>query len=152
MENEKDKMTRLSRSFEQKGEIFKEQRQDTNSEKLKEELKRLSSLASGANTSSVREAFGVDQTGGFHGTNQPKGIASIADNMYGSNNFQGGQGISTALKDGEALELSIKRTLNSGAPVNDIAFYDEINWNLARLGFPSKLPQDIKNTILKMIN
>ena len=29
------------------------------------------------------------------------------------------------------------------------AFYDEVNWNLAQLGFASKLPQDIKEAIFK---
>ena len=155
---EKDRMRKLAQSFEQKGEIFKEEREETNAEKLQEEFKRLSALASGEETASLKEAqqggvLGGDQTGGFHGTNQPRSVTSIIDNLYSNpTKYQGAQGNSTAIKDSEALELSVKRTLNSGAPINDIAFYDEVNWNLAQLGFPSKLPQDIKSAILKLIS
>lgn len=54
------------------------------------------------------------------------------------------------IKPSEALEISIKRTLESGTPINNMGFYDEVNWNLNNLGFDSKLPVDIKNTITKM--
>lgn len=161
MENnkEKDRMRILTQSYSQNGEIFKENRDKTNAEKLKEEFKRLSELASGEKTGAIKEAQeggfmgGSDQTGGFHGTNQARGVTAIIDNLYNDpTKYQGAQGNLTALKDNEALELSIKRTLNSGAPVNNIAFYDEVNWNLSQLGFSSKLPQDIKSAILKLIS
>jgi hypothetical protein len=32
------------------------------------------------------------------------------------------------------------------------AFYDEINWNLEKLGFPAKSPLDIKQALLKMLD
>jgi hypothetical protein len=154
---EKNRMRKLTQSFAQKGEIFKEEREETNAEKLQEEFKRLSSLASGEKTSkkiqeSEQSGFlgGAGQSGG-HGINQMKGVNSIVDNLYNNPVKHQSFGNSVALREGEALELSIKRTLSSGAPVNDIAFYDEINWNLANLGFPSKLPQDIKSAILKLI-
>lgn len=157
--NEKDRMRKLTESFKEKGEVFKDQRQETNAEKLKEEYKRLSSLASGEKTAALKESEqggfmgGTEQSGGFRGVNQPKSVTSIIDNLYSNPTmYQGAQGNATAIKDNEALELAIKRTLNSGAPVNNIAFYDEVNWNLANLGFPSKLPQDIKTAILKMIS
>jgi len=31
-------------------------------------------------------------------------------------------------------------------------FYEEVNWNLAQLGFPAKSPLDIKNKIVSMIS
>lgn len=155
---EKDRMRKLTQSFGQKGEIFNEKREETNAEKLQEEFKRLSALASGKETAALKESQeggfmdGSGQAGGFRGTNQIQGVNSIVDNLYSNpTKYMGAQGNSVALRDNEALELSIKRTLNSGAPVNDIAFYDEVNWNLAQLGFPSKLPQDIKSAILKLI-
>ena len=155
---EKDRMRKLTQAMQQKGEIFKEERDETNAEKLQEEFKRLSALASGEETAALKEAQqggfmgGTDATGGFHGTNQPRSVTSIVDNLYSNpTKYQGAQGNAVALKDNEALEVSIKRTLSSGAPVNDIAFYDEVNWNLAQLGFPSKLPQDIKTAILNMM-
>jgi hypothetical protein len=156
---EKERMKKLTQSFNEKGEIFKEQRKETNSEKLKNEFGRLSELASGAKTSAMKESMqsgfmgGDNTSGGWHGTNQPRSVTSVIDNLYSNpTKYQGAQGNQIALKDNEALEVSIKRTLSSGAPVNDIAFYDEVNWNLAQLGFPSKLPQDIKSAILEMIN
>lgn len=151
-------MRKLTQSYEQKGEIFKEERDSTNAEKIQEEFKRLSELASGKKTAALKESEqggfmgGNDQTGGFHGTNGPRSVTSIIDNLYENPTmYQGAQGNGIALKDGEALDISIKRTLESGAPVNNIAFYDEVNWNLSQLGFPAKLPQDIKTAILKMI-
>ena len=156
---EKDRMRKLTQAYTQKGEVFKEERQVTNAEKLNEEFKRLSELASGEKTKAIKEAqdgsfMGGDNIkGGFHGVNQGRTVSSIIDNLYSNPTlYQGAKGNSVALKDNEVLELSIKRALNSGAPVNNIAFYDEINWNLSQLGFPSKLPQDIKTAILKMIS
>jgi len=158
--NEKDRMRKLSQSFEKKGEIFKEERDNTNAEKLDEEFKRLSELASGEKTGAkIQEAQqggfmgGSESAGGYHGVNQGRTVTSIIDNMYSNpTQYQGAQGNNIALKEGEAISVCIKRTLESGAPVNDIAFYDEVNWNLAQLGFPSKLPQDIKSAIIKMMS
>lgn len=57
----------------------------------------------------------------------------------------------TYLQPAEALRLAVSRVLSSGAPIADISFYDEVNWNLNNLGFDSKSPLDIKQSILKMI-
>lgn len=156
---ERDRMRRLTQSFEQKGEIFKEEREETNAEKLREEFKRLSALASGKETAALKESQDGNFMGGgeqgtrYNGSGQLKSVNSIVDNFYGNQNqYKGAQGNSIALRDNEGLEISIKRTLNSGAPISDISFYDEVNWNLAQLGFPSKLPQDIKTAILKMMS
>lgn len=162
MNKEKNRMIQLSKALSEKNEIFKESREETNAEKISEEYKRLSELASGEKTGASKEKMseaiqggfmgGSSDAGGFHGTNQVRGVNSIIDNMYSNPTmYQGAQGNNIALKDNEALTIAIKRTLDSGAPVNDIAFYDEVNWNLAQLGFPSKLPQDIKTGILEML-
>jgi len=158
MENkEKDRMSKLTQAFGQKGEIFKEERDDTNAEKLSEEFKRLSSLSSGEKNAGLREANGfmggTETSGSYAGTNQGRTVTSVIDNMYNNpTQYQGAQGNNIAIKDSEAIEIAIKRTLNSGAPVNNIAFYDEVNWNLAQLGFPTKSPQDIKTAILKLMS
>lgn len=155
---EKNRMRRLTQSFEQKGEIFNEKREETNAEKLQEEFKRLSALASGRETAALKESqeanlMGGTEQGGYNGSGHLSGVNSIVDNLYANQNqYKGAQGNAIALRDGEGLEISIKRTLNSGAPVKDIAFYDEVNWNLAQLGFPSRLPQDIKTAILKLMS
>lgn len=158
-EKEKNRMRKLTESFREKGEIFKEEREQTNSEKISKEFKRLAELASGEKTGvKIQEAQeggfmgGEGQKGGYHGVNQGRSVTSIIDNMYSNpTQYQGAQGNNIAIKDNEAIDIAIKRTLNSGAPVNNIAFYDEVNWNLAQLGFPSKLPQDIKTAILKLM-
>ncbi len=62
------------------------------------------------------------------------------------------QDVSGQLKPEEALKIAIERVLSSGAPINNISFYDEINWNLSKLGFPSKAPLDIKQALLKMVD
>lgn len=158
----KNRMQELLESYEKKGEIFKEEREETNAEKLENEYKRLSELATGEKTGATKELKealqggfmgGNEQGGGFHGTNQPRSVTSIVDNLYSNpTKYQGAQGNQIMLKDNEALDIAIKRTLKSGAPVNDIAFYDEVNWHLMNLGFPSKLPQDIKEAILNLIS
>jgi hypothetical protein len=60
-------------------------------------------------------------------------------------------GAKYALKPSEAIIVAVKRTLESGAPVNNIGFYDEINWFLNNMGFDAKNPLDIKQAILKII-
>lgn len=55
------------------------------------------------------------------------------------------------LRPEEALHIAIMRVLTGGSPVNNISFYDEINWHLSKLGFPSKLPLDIKQALLKIV-
>ncbi len=47
----------------------------------------------------------------------------------------------------EALELCVKRTVDSGAPINNIGFYDEVNWNLQNMGYPAKKPLEIKEAL-----
>lgn len=59
--------------------------------------------------------------------------------------------VTGALKPEEGLKIAIERVLTSGAPINNVSFYDEINWHLSNLGFPSKLPLDIKQALLKMV-
>ena len=101
-ENEKDRMRKLSQSYKQKGEIFKEERDETNAEKLSEEFKRLSSLASGENTAALKEANGFmggeNTSGGSHGVNQGRTVTSIIDNMYSNpTQYQGAQGNNIAI-------------------------------------------------------
>lgn len=59
--------------------------------------------------------------------------------------------VSGQLKPEEGLKIAIERVLSSGAPINNISFYDEINWHLSKLGFPSKGPLEIKQALIKMV-
>jgi hypothetical protein len=58
---------------------------------------------------------------------------------------------SSIVKPSEALVISIMRTIESGAPVNNMGFYDEINWHLARLGQPAVQPIAIKEELKKLL-
>jgi hypothetical protein len=93
---------------------------------------------------------GNDTQGGARGIAGGKTVNSIIDDMF--NHPSAPQTpIKKPIEDHEALEICIKRTLNSGDPINNISFYDEINWNLAQLGFPSKSPMEIKEELKKLI-
>jgi len=93
----------------------------------------------------VNEAF----SSSFH----PTGSMAQTVSTIGAGNNQWGNttDITGKLRPEEALNVAIFRVLSGGAPVNNVSFYDEINWHLSKLGFPSKLPLDIKQAMLKMV-
>ena len=111
---------------------------------LEEQSNRFKKLASydksadfSTNSSIINE---IGQT-----VNTMTGINNIAyNNKYG---FSDNNMISANVTAKESLEISIKRTLDSGAPINNIGFYDEVNWNLEKMGYDSKSPIDIKKAI-----
>lgn len=72
-------------------------------------------------------------------------------NTYGFTDSTAKPAVNSGVTAKEALELSIKRTIESGAPINNIGFYDEINWNLEKMGYPAKLPLDIKEALNDML-
>ena len=55
------------------------------------------------------------------------------------------------LQPKEALNLSITRTIDSGAPIKDMDFNSEVNWHLNNMGFDSRQPLDIKETLKKLL-
>ena len=55
------------------------------------------------------------------------------------------------IKPEEALDISVRRAIESGTPINNMGFYDEINWILNNLGFDSKNPVDIKAALIKIV-
>lgn len=86
-------------------------------------------------------------------TNTPTTVNSLIDdkNIMQQQPWGNMKGVTGALKPEEAIKIAIERVLSSGAPINNISLYDEVNWNLQKLGFDAKSPLDIKNAILKMI-
>ena len=82
---------------------------------------------------------------------QGMSVNSMIDNIY-NNPAVAFKAVKQPLRGGEAFEIAVKRALESGAPVNNMEFYEEVNWNLAQLGFPAKSPLDIKNKIVSMIS
>lgn len=55
------------------------------------------------------------------------------------------------LQPNEALLIAVKRALVSGAPVNDLDFYSEVNWNLAGLGFGPQSAVMIKEAVTSLV-
>lgn len=166
--NEKDqRMVDLNKALDEKKEIYlKENKKEINKKALNEEFDRLKQIAKldEANVGLTHPQGGLNKMG--PGLNNPTigtSVATFMGDMPGKtvNTFLENPNLYLAnknynpnytyLQPNEALRLSISRALNSGAPVAEMSFYDEVNWNLNNLGFDSKSPLDIKQTILKMI-
>jgi len=151
MKTEKDRMKELVKMFSKKDEIFAEKStKDTTNENLKKEYNRLQNLASGKANSTFKENY-MNTADFGTGGNKGKTVSSIADEMY-SNPSLSYQPIRQPLQPDEGFELAIKRALKSGAPVDNMGFYDEVNWHLMSLGFPAKNSIDIKSAILKQFD
>jgi len=155
MENnkEKNRMKELVKSFSEKHEIIKESQDNkVNPDAVLKEAGRLKEIAridewiSNPTVNQTTSHATGNRVG--HGetvnTFMPDTAAQQNVKMYNPN--------FTYLQPGEALRLCIKRTIESGAPINNLGFYEEVNWNLNNMGFNSRLPIDIKNAIKKMIN
>ena len=160
-----NRMVELIKSFEEKNEIIKEKTKNVDSKKLEEECQRLKEIAK------LDEANMMN----FMNGNMPPSVGSNTMNTaFDPRRIAPGETINTIfantqnqnlnpntnkpynpnytyLQPNEALRLSISRTLNSGAPVNNLGFYEEINRELNNLGFNAKSPLDIKQTLLAMI-
>lgn len=141
-------MKRLSKSFDEKNEVIKESTEvipdetvlKAEADRLKE-IARLNEWGMAGLSSASQYSANVPTVQGFGQT----------VNTFNGNNEKKYNPNYTFLQPAEALNLALTRTLESGAPVNNLGFYDEVNWNLNNMGFLSKQPLDIKNAILKMI-
>ena len=146
---EKDRMVELLRSFSNTKENIKESNKIVDQSKLTSESIRMKNLADG----NVNENF--YGAGSAYAT---RGYAQTVNTIVADTYNQKEAGYAPNLKsefskltDSEALEIAFKRTLASGSPINNISFYDEINWNLQQLGYPTKNALDIKTAISKLI-
>ena len=158
---EDNRMVELIKSFNEKGEIIrKEIVQKVNDDKLKEEAKRLKTIArmdevGNQFSGNIASVMGLNQTvNSFIDPQATKGntVNSIMNNTLNNPNSNRLYNPNyTYLQEAEALRLSISRTLNSGAPVNGIGFYEEVNHVMNQLGFNAKSPLDIKQAVLKLI-
>lgn len=139
-------------------EFYKEEenKNDENKDHLKEErekFKKLSLYREDMSTSSMNGTYGSYPLGGFGET-----VNSVVDNQdgsqhpkYGYDDDKAKPAVTANISSKEALSIAINRALESGDPVNNISFYDEINWNLEKMGFPSFSPLSIKNAISELI-
>jgi hypothetical protein len=150
MKKEKDRMKELVEMYSKKDEIFTQNdEKSTSDEMLSKEYLRLKNLSSGQANSTFKEGYMNTSEWGIGGKGG-KTVNSIIDQMY-DNPSMAYKPIRQPLLPEEGFNLAINRALRSGAPVQDMGFYDEVNWHLMSLGFPAKNPLDIKNAILKMI-
>jgi hypothetical protein len=148
---EKDKrMIEIMESLEKSHEIYKDNTKEVDEEKILAENKRLRSLIS-KNTNADFKSENYYVAGAFNTGGRGKTVNSILDDFQSNTVLKTPKPAPSNLKPDEALEVCIKRTLKSGVPVNNITFYDEINWNLMNLGFPAVNEVDIKNAIVALI-
>lgn len=163
-----NRMIELMKSFEQKNEIIKEKTKTVNIDKLEEEKKRLKKVAKLDEANQMN--YWVGNMPMNMGTNtintafDPKNLppGQTINTIFSNNSTLKNQSFNpnsnkpynpnySYLQPAEATRLAISRTLNSGAPVNDLGFYEEVNRELNILGFNAKSPLDIKQTLLSMI-
>jgi 5-hydroxyisourate hydrolase-like protein (transthyretin family) len=148
--NKNERMIEIMKSFENSKENIKEVTEDFDGGKLLKEQKRIKDLASGTlNADFKNENYYV--AGGFNTGGQGKTVNSFLNTYQDTNSIKSPKSEPSSLKPEEALEVSIKRTLKSGTPINNISFYDEVNWNLMNLGFPAVNAIKIKETIFELI-
>jgi hypothetical protein len=142
--NEKDRMKKLVKSFEEKNEIIKESTDNKVDEgAILKEAGRLKEIARIDEWISSPKMNNVAGQGVTVNSFMPKTEESNVK-MYNPNY--------TYLQSSEALQLAIKRAIESGAPINNLGFYEEINWHLNNMGFNARQPLDIKATLKKMVN
>ncbi len=163
-----NRMVELIESFETTNEIIKkDKKKDVDEEKIKQETERLKQIAlNEANqlnywTGNVPTVLGKGQTinTAFDPKNTTPGTTintafnnpTTANISFNPNSNKPYNPNYTYLQPAEAVRLAISRTLNSGAPVNNLGFYEEVNRELNILGFNSKSPLDIKQALLKLI-
>jgi len=154
-EVKKNRMVDLIKSFDTTNEVYVEKdvsESEEKDKKLNEEFSTLKKLISKDTNADFKEAW----QGNYAYANtdyklgKGKTVNSIVDDIY-HEPLAPTRRTHTPLQAEEALEVAVKRTIKSGAPVNNMSFYDEINWNLMNLGFASKSPIDIKNAIGEII-
>lgn len=153
MENENERMLEIMNSLDKSHEVHKEFKRDVDCEKIIKENNRLKELISNETNSDFKDNVNENYyiAGKFGTGGRGKTVNSILDNYQDTTAIKTPKVSSSNLKPNEALDVCIKRVLKSGTPVNNITFYDEINWNLMNLGFPAVNEIDIKNAILSMV-
>jgi hypothetical protein len=134
--------TKLLIAFESKEEVIKEEKEiNINEDILKEEFSQFRKLSN----------QGQLYKGTQFSANPGQTVNSIITQGNNTDSPPPFKNISTNLQPHEALKISVQRTIDSGAPINDIDFYDEVNWNLVNLGFTAQSAVMIKEAIAAML-
>lgn len=136
--------------WENKNKMAEETRKETLAEqKLREEYEKMRKAAShipGAEDRLDENQYWSPATPGF---GRGRSVNTLSDDYakkYGSVEAQAG-----IVKPSEAIVIAIMRAIESGAPVNNMGFYDEVNWHLARLGQAAVQPIAIKEELKKLL-
>ena len=118
-------------------------------QKLREEYEKMKKAANHIPGEEDRLEENYYGTQAAVGMNRGRSVNSLAQDY--EQKYGGINAVSASIKPAEAIDIAIKRTLSSGAPVNNMGFYDEVNWHLQTLGNPAQQPIVIKETITKML-
>jgi len=153
MEKKKDeRMLDIMKSLEESHEVYKDNSKNVDENKILAENERLKSLISENTNQDFKDLNENYYISGKFGTGgRGKTVNSILDDYQDNPAVKTPKVSPSNLKPDEALEVCIKRVLKSGMPINNISFYDEVNWNLMNLGFLAVNEVDIKTAILGMI-
>lgn len=145
--SEKERMQRLVKSFDEKNEVLKESTNTGDNEAILKASERFKELARVDEWITNPKLNSTAAYTGGHGVTVNTIMPNTAEQnvkLYNPNY--------TYLQASEALIVAVKRTIDSGAPINNLGFYEEVNWNLNNMGFNSMQPLDIKTALKKMIN
>ena len=164
-----NKIKKLNESLNEKKLVVKTGRKTVDKEKLKEEFKRFSKISRRVKER-IDEAGAWGAQGGTESArigSNPQSYGTGFNTKFGLSNYPGyGKTVNTFipqidnsgnmknaayLQPKEALNLSITRTVESGAPIKDMDFYSEVNWHLNNMGFDSRQPIDIKEALKKLL-
>jgi hypothetical protein len=118
-------------------------------QRLREEYEKMKKAANhipGEEDRLEENQYATSASVGMHRGRSVNSLVDDYEQKHGGNNA-----ISASIKPAEAIDLALKRTLDSGAPVNNMGFYDEVNWHLQTLGNPAQQPIIIKEAIRKLL-
>ena len=149
MSAEKNRMIDLVKLYEKKNEIFSKDSRHINNDSLTKEYGRLKDLTSDSRNADFKENY--NNSSSYDNGGQGMSVNSIAQNTYNNPAVSFGA-IRQPLKTEEAFDIAIRRSVDSGAPVNNMGFYEEVNWHLAQLGFASRSPLDIKTKLISLLS
>lgn len=164
-----ERIKRLGQSVDEKTLVAKTGKKSTDKTKLSEEFKKFSKInkrveerldeggAYGAQGGTESARIGSNPQSYGTGFNPKAGLSNYPGYGKTVNTFiptidnSGNMKNAAYLQPKEALNLSIKRTIESGAPIKDLDFYAEVNWHLNNMGFSAQKPIDIKELLKKML-
>ena len=152
--DKKKRMLEIMESLNKTEEVYKVDSKLINEEEINKDYERLRKNLSNDTNRDFKDFKNENyyMSGSYNTGGRGQTVNNILDDKMGiASNAKTPKPEKQSLQPQEALLVSIARTVKSGAPVNNIDFYEEINWNLMNLGFPAKSPVDIKNALVELL-